>query len=173
MGEKVGFTNCVFEKLCFFSENTIFIVFSASPAFKNQNCMMKNRKFMKNSGLFWTWQKDVFWGLFFEVLMLLWFIFVCVWHSSKSVTNACFPKFFGLFWGGFLLFICVWKVWVFLCFLFLVLFLVLVLFLFVCFVLFCGWMLLFLFLFFLFVFGPPHLALNPPYFLVFVFCLLF
>ena len=27
MGEKVGFTNCVFEKLCF-AENTIFIVFS-------------------------------------------------------------------------------------------------------------------------------------------------
>ena len=29
MGEKVGFTNCVFEKLCsFFSESTIFIVFA-------------------------------------------------------------------------------------------------------------------------------------------------
>ena len=32
MGEKVGFTNCVFEKLCF-SENTIFIVFSAKHSF--------------------------------------------------------------------------------------------------------------------------------------------
>ena len=36
MGEKVGFTNCVFEKLCFFSENTIFIVFSANTAFQKQ-----------------------------------------------------------------------------------------------------------------------------------------
>ena len=32
MGEKVGFTNCVFEKVCF-SENTIFIVFSAKHSF--------------------------------------------------------------------------------------------------------------------------------------------
>ena len=30
--EKVGFTNCVFEKLCF-PENTIFIVFSAKHSF--------------------------------------------------------------------------------------------------------------------------------------------
>ena len=33
MVEKVGFTNCVFEKLCF-PENTIFIVFSANTAFQ-------------------------------------------------------------------------------------------------------------------------------------------
>ena len=33
MGEKVGFTNCVFEKLCF-TETTIFIVFSANTAFQ-------------------------------------------------------------------------------------------------------------------------------------------
>ena len=32
MVEKVGFTNCVFEKLCF-PENTIFIVFSAKHSF--------------------------------------------------------------------------------------------------------------------------------------------
>ena len=31
MGEKVGFTNCVFEKLCS-SENTSFIVFAAKTA---------------------------------------------------------------------------------------------------------------------------------------------
>ena len=34
MGEKVGFTNCVFEKL--FPENTIFIVFSAKHSFSKQ-----------------------------------------------------------------------------------------------------------------------------------------
>ena len=33
MVEKVGFTNCVFEKLCFFSENTLFMVFSAKHNF--------------------------------------------------------------------------------------------------------------------------------------------
>ena len=36
MGEKLGFTNCVFEKLCS-SENTIFIVFSA----KHSSCNKK------------------------------------------------------------------------------------------------------------------------------------
>ena len=52
MGEKVGFTNCVFEKLCF-PENTIFIVFSEKHSFSKQELYVeKNRKFMKNSGLF-------------------------------------------------------------------------------------------------------------------------
>ena len=32
MGEKVGFTNCAFVKLCF-AENTIFIVFSEKHSF--------------------------------------------------------------------------------------------------------------------------------------------
>ena len=43
MVEKVGFTNGVFEKLCFFfSESTIFIVFSANTQLlKNKNCMLK------------------------------------------------------------------------------------------------------------------------------------
>ena len=36
MGEKVGFTNCVFEKLCS-SEYTIFVVFSA----KHSSCNKK------------------------------------------------------------------------------------------------------------------------------------
>ena len=40
MVEKVGFTNCVFEKLCF-PENTSFIVFSANTVFQKQNCMFK------------------------------------------------------------------------------------------------------------------------------------
>ena len=67
MGEKVGFTNCVFEKLCFFSENTIFIsVFSKAQLFKSKNCMLKkNRKFMKNSGLFLKHGKMVFFGFVF------------------------------------------------------------------------------------------------------------
>ena len=38
MGEKVGFTNCVFEKVCP-SENTSFIVLSAKHSCCNKNCM--------------------------------------------------------------------------------------------------------------------------------------
>ena len=46
MGEKVGFTNCVFEKLCFFSQNTIFIVFSAKHSFsKTKLYVEKKQKF--------------------------------------------------------------------------------------------------------------------------------
>ena len=62
MGEKVGFTNCVFEKLCLFSENTIFIVFSEKHSSCNTNTVCKQRQKieMKNRGLFWAWQKGVF-----------------------------------------------------------------------------------------------------------------
>ena len=66
MGEKVGFTNCVFEKLCF-AENTIFIVFSEkkNTAFQKQNMYVEqNRKFMKNSGLFLNMAKWCFGFLF-------------------------------------------------------------------------------------------------------------
>ena len=42
MGEKVGFTNCVFEKLCF-SENTIFIVFSEKNSSCNTNTVCKQK----------------------------------------------------------------------------------------------------------------------------------
>ena len=66
MGEKVGFTNCVFEKLFFFSENTSFTVFSANTAFQKQKRYVeKNRKFMKNSGLFLNMAKWCFWVCFF------------------------------------------------------------------------------------------------------------
>ena len=78
MGEKVGFTNCVFEKVCF-SENTIFIMFSAKHSFsKTKIVWWKNRKFMKNSGLFLNMENCVFGFLFFEALYLLWFVFVCL-----------------------------------------------------------------------------------------------
>ena len=67
MGEKVGFTNCVFEKLCF-AENTIFIVFSEkkNTAFQKQKLYVeKKRKFMTNSGLFLNMKEWCFLGLFF------------------------------------------------------------------------------------------------------------
>ena len=49
MVEKVGFTNCVFENLCFFSENTIFIAFSAKHSFSKTKdvCWRKQKIYEK------------------------------------------------------------------------------------------------------------------------------
>ena len=161
-------------------------------------------------GCFWTWQNGVFWVCFFWSFNVIVVCFWCVWHSSRSVKNACFfSQFFGLLWDGLFLFILgleglgvfVFLVFVFVflccfcfcfvCFVFvllldcfLVLVLVLLLFLFLFFLLFlCSCFFCFCFcscFCFLLFFGgfkgqvrwpkgPPHLALNPPYFFVFVF----
>ena len=40
IGEKVGFTNCIFETLC--SSETLFIVFPENTAAAIKNCMLKN-----------------------------------------------------------------------------------------------------------------------------------
>ena len=65
MVEKVGFTNCVFEKLCF-PENTIFTVFSANAILQKQKLYVeKNRKFMKNCGLFLNMAEWCFLGVCF------------------------------------------------------------------------------------------------------------
>ena len=179
MGEKVGFTNCVFEKLCF-TENTIVIVLSAKHSFsKAKTICWKNRKFIwKIVGCFWTWQNGVFWVCFFWGSNVIVVCFWCVWHSSRSVKNACFFPVLGLLWGGLFLSILGLEglgVFVFLVFVFVfcVAFVsVLLLDCFWCWFLFC-----FCFCFFVVVFfggfkgqarwpkGPPHLALNPPYFL--------
>ena len=42
MVEKVGFTNCVFEKLCF-PENTIFIVFSGKHRFSKTKTVCEKK----------------------------------------------------------------------------------------------------------------------------------
>ena len=76
MGHKVGFTNCAFEKLCL-SESTIFIVFSAKHSSCNKNCMLKKTEISENSGLFLDMAKRCF-CLFFQALMVLWFVFVCL-----------------------------------------------------------------------------------------------
>ena len=84
----------VFLKSCVFWKHYFYSVFSKTQLFKNKNCMLKKQKFMKNSGLFLNMAKWCFLGLFFEVLMLLWF--VCgVLHSSRSVKNVLFSRFFG------------------------------------------------------------------------------
>ena len=66
MVEKVGFSNCVFEKLCF-PENTIFIVFSAKHSFSKTKtaCWKKTENLWKIVGCFWTWQNGVFFGVCF------------------------------------------------------------------------------------------------------------
>ena len=197
----------VFLKSCVFLKTLSLLCFQQNTAFQKQKLYVeKNRKFMKNSGLFLNMAKWCFGGLFFEVLIFKRSVFGVSAIVSKSVKNACFSQCFGPFWGWFILLyilgmeglgvfvllVCVFVFFVLLLLLFclfvfvllldcfLVLVLVLLLFLFFCFFSF-----VFLFLFFLFCFfggfkgqvrwpkGPPHLALNPPYFFVsvyFVFC---
>ena len=157
---------------------------------------------MKNSGLFLNMANGVFWVWFFWGFNTKKVCFWCVWHCFKSVKNACFFfPIFGAFLGWLIIVHLGLEglgVFVFLAFVFL---LCCFCFCFVCFVIgfvfcfvFCFVFVLFLFyfcfvffsffLFFLFFFGgfkgqvrwpkgPPHLALNPPYFLIFVFRLLF
>ena len=64
---------------------------------------------MKKMWVVFEHGKKVFWGgLFFEVFMLLWFVF-CVSAIVPKVLKmfVFFPSFFAFFWGGFFLFICV------------------------------------------------------------------
>ena len=72
--------------------------------------LKKNRKFMKNSGLFLNMANGVFWVCFFEVLILKRFVFGVTGIVSKVLKMLFFSQFFGLFWGGLILFIWVWKV---------------------------------------------------------------
>ena len=89
-----SFPLAVFEKLCF-PENTIFIVFSAKHSLsKTKNCMLKNRKFMKNSGLFLNMAKWYFLGVcFFEVLILKGLFFGVSGIVSKVLKMLVFPVF--------------------------------------------------------------------------------
>ena len=80
LGEKVGFTNCVFEKLCS-SENTI-LVFSARHSSCNKNGMLKSRSFMNNSGFFLNMAKRCF--VFFVQLQCycgLFFVYLVKWQK--------------------------------------------------------------------------------------------
>ena len=67
MGEKVGFNNCVFEKLCFFSENTIVIVFSENTTVAIQT-------------------------LYVKITEILWKLWVAFEHGKK-VGFVCFFRF--------------------------------------------------------------------------------
>ena len=59
---------------------------------------------MKNSGLFLNMAKWCFLGLFFEVLMLLWFVFGVFGIVPGVLKLACSSQFLGLLWGGLFLF---------------------------------------------------------------------
>ena len=73
MGEKVGFTNCVFEKRCA-SENTIFIVFSGKHSSCNEKAVCwKNRNYEKK----WV-----------VLNMAKWCFLVCFWGFNGFV--VCF-----------------------------------------------------------------------------------
>ena len=58
--------------------------------------MEKNRKFMKNSGLFLNMANGVFWAwFFFEVLILKRFVFGVSGIVSKVLKMLVFPSFLG------------------------------------------------------------------------------
>ena len=65
---------------------------------------------MKNSGLFLNMANGVFWVWLSEVVILKRFVFGVSGIVSKVLKMLVFAQFFGLFWGGLLLFIWVWKV---------------------------------------------------------------
>ena len=74
-----------------------YSVFSKTQLFKNKNCMLKkNRKFMKNSGLFLNMAKWCFLGLFFWGFNIKRFVFGVSGIVSK-VLKMLF--FFPVFWG--------------------------------------------------------------------------
>ena len=74
-GWKVGFTNCVFGKLCLL-KTLFYCVFRKTQQLQQTSCMLKNRTFMKNNGLFLTWQKGV---VCLGVLLHFWCVVVgCV-----------------------------------------------------------------------------------------------
>ena len=67
---------------------------------------------MKNSGLFFEHGKMVFFGLFFEVVMLLWFVFG-VFGIVPEVLNMFFfffPSFLGFCGVAYSSLFWVWKV---------------------------------------------------------------
>ena len=136
----------------------------------------KNKKFMKNSGLFWNMAKRCFLGLFFwgvNVIVVCFGVFGIVPEVLKML--VFFSQFFGLLWGGLFLFILGLEglgVFVFLVFVFVfcvafvsVLF---ALFLFCCWIVFWCWFLFcFCFCFFFFF------LLFVCSFFLFSFCLVF
>ena len=150
----------VFLKSCVFWRH-YFIVFSAKHSFSKAKtvCWKKTDFFMKNSGLFLNMAKWCLWGLLFWGFNVIVVCFWCVWHSARSVKNACFSQFGGFSGVAYSCFLGFARFRCFCVFKGLFLFFVLLLFLFclhcLCFVvgLFMVLVLVLLFLFFLFFFS--------------------
>ena len=97
MGEKVGFTNCVFEKLCFFFwKHYFYSVFSKAQQLQIKNVCWKTEKLWKIVGCFWTWHKGVFVCFFsgFNVIVVCFCVSGKVARVLKMI--SFFPSFFGL-----------------------------------------------------------------------------
>ena len=185
MGEKVA------------SENTVFIVFSAKHSSCNKKLHVeKTENLWKIVACFWTWQKGVFVCFFFQIWMLLWFVFCVSGKVAKVLNMFVFPSLGGFVGWIILVYLGLegLGVFVFLVFVFLLFrfcfFVLFFLYLFCCWmgfgVVWCCSCFVFVFcssLSFLFVGGlkgqvrwpkgPPHLALNPPCFFLFSFFVFF
>ena len=80
----------------FFWKHYFYSVFSKTQLFKSKNGMLKKSKIMKNSGLFLNMAKWCF-LFFFEVLMLLWFVFGVFGIVPEVLKMLVF--FFPVFWA--------------------------------------------------------------------------
>ena len=116
-------------------------MFSAKHSFSKAKTVCWKKQKIYEKLCFFEHGKMVIFGFGFLGFNVIVVCFWCVWHSSKSVKNACFfSQFFGLLWGGLFLFILGLEglgVFAFLVFVFV--FLCCFCFCFVCFVLFCCW----------------------------------
>ena len=102
MREKVGFTGCVFERLCF-SGNTIFQLFQQSTAVAIQKLHAeKYEKLWVGIGH----AKKVF--LFFQASMLWFVFFVCLVKLEECSKMLVFSPVFWVLWGGFFFFF-IWE----------------------------------------------------------------
>ena len=86
----------VFLKSCVSWKHNFYSVFSKNTAFQKQKLYVeKNRKFMKNSGLFLSMANGVFWVWFFWGLILKRFVFGVSGIVSKVLKMLVFPNFLG------------------------------------------------------------------------------
>ena len=94
--ENLGFTNCVFEKLCS-CENTIFIVLSENTAVAIRKLYVEKQRICEKWWVVFEHGKIVFFGVCsfwgFNGFVVC---FLCVWYSCKSVKDACH---FSQFWA--------------------------------------------------------------------------
>ena len=92
MGEKVRFT----------------VFLNTAVAIKRYLLKKKNRKFMKNSGLFLNMAKRCFLFVFSGFSAIV--VCFCVSGKVASVKMLVSSQLFGALWGGLFLVIWVWKV---------------------------------------------------------------